>query len=242
VADVFDIALLGYAGSEIARQRFAAAQAAAVRMETWTDFRSWHAGLPRSEARRLYFDTRKVPVSEARARAASASTRADDMLTRLGSGQPLTRAGQAFDVRFPNASRWVGVGGRVIGVAGVAYDGIEFVQAARTGDTEGMVTNGLSMVGTGMMMTGNPVLMGVGAVMVGGVLIYENWDAISEFAGNAADWTGDRLDDAGGWAGDRLDDAGGWAGDRLDDAGGWAGDRLGDAGDLAGSFVSSVWP
>ncbi len=42
-----------------------------------------------------------------------------------------------------------------------------------------------------MLMTANPVVAGVGAALVVGVTVYENWDTISGWAESGADAAGD---------------------------------------------------
>jgi hypothetical protein len=225
VADVADVSMLAYAGTQIARHRFSAARAAAVTMESWTSFRARHAALPRAEARALYFATRKAPVRAAQVSAARSTAAAARHIDNVRTGNP---AGLR-----PGVQRFVGPAMRGVGWAGMAYDGAELAatwhDAYENGwtaeHTESTVTNTLSLVGTGLMMSGNPVTIAIGAVLVGGVLIYENWDAISDWAGDAAEWTGDAFESAGDWAGDRVDDVG----DALGDAGEAIGDGLSDA-------------
>ena len=64
-----------------------------------------------------------------------------------------------------------------------------------------------------------------------GNYVYDHWDDISEFAGNAVDWTGDRISDVG----EGLETARDWAGDQLTSAG----ESLGDAADTVGGVISS---
>jgi uncharacterized protein YukE len=118
-------------------------------------------------------------------------------------------------------------------VTGGGYDG------ARGWATRGFGLAGAA--GAGAIMLGvatGPVGLAVagGAVLAYGAwslgnYVYDHWDDISDFAGRAADWTGDRVADVG----EGLSNAAGWAGDRLSDAG----DALGDAADSVGGVLKS---
>jgi uncharacterized protein YukE len=108
-------------------------------------------------------------------------------------------------------------------VTGGGYDG------ARGWATRGFGLAGAA--GAGAIMLGvatGPIGLAVagGAVLAYGAwslgnYVYDHWDDITDFAGRAADWTGDRIADVG----EGLSNAADWAGDRLSDAG----DALGDA-------------
>jgi hypothetical protein len=103
---------------------------------------------------------------------------------------------------------------------GGGYDGARG-WATRAFGAAGLAGSGAIMLG----LASNPIGWAVagGAVLAYGAwslgnFVYDNWDNITEFAGKAADWTGERLSEARDWAGDRLSDARDWAGDRLSDA------------------------
>lgn len=118
-------------------------------------------------------------------------------------------------------------------VTGGGYDG------ARGWATRGFGAAGA--IGAGALLTGalasNPVGWAIagGAVLAYGAwslgnYVYDNWDSITEFAGNAAEWTGDRIADVG----EGLSTATDWAGDQLSSAG----ESLGDAADAVGGVIS----
>jgi uncharacterized protein YukE len=103
---------------------------------------------------------------------------------------------------------------------GGGYDGARG-WATRAFGAAGLAGSGAIMLG----LASNPIGWAVagGAVLAYGAwslgnFVYDNWDNITEFAGKAADWTGERLSEARDWAGDRLSDARDWASDRLSDA------------------------
>lgn len=111
-----------------------------------------------------------------------------------------------------------------------------------TGDIAGLVSSGGGLLAAAGVISLGPVgagiLIGAGLVSAG-VMIYRNWDDISNFftntvpdaLGTAADWTGDRLEDLGNLAGDVTSDVGDWAGDVASDVGDWAGGVASDVGD-----------
>ena len=52
-----------------------------------------------------------------------------------------------------------------------------------------------------MMLTSNPVIAGMGAAIVVGVVVYEKWDTISGWADSTADAIGDGVSSVVGGAG-----------------------------------------
>lgn len=118
-------------------------------------------------------------------------------------------------------------------VTGGGYDGARG-WATRAFGAAGLAGSGAIMLG----LASNPVGWAVagGAVLAYGAwslgnFVYDHGDDITEFAGKAADWTGDRIADIG----EGLSAARDWAGDRLSDAG----DALGDAADTVGGIIES---
>ncbi|MGH3665514.1 MAG: hypothetical protein ACRDU8_05405 [Egibacteraceae bacterium] len=111
----------------------------------------------------------------------------------LHTNRPLSRYGRGVRNFMTNTrtGRLVSTGGRVLGGAGTVLAGVDTVNAIYEGDTERAVTSGLSTVGGALMMTANPVGVTAGAVIVTGVLIYENWDTISDWGEGAVDAVGD---------------------------------------------------
>lgn len=126
----------------------------------------------------------------------------------------------------------------------VLSGGIDMVTGGGYDGARGWATRGFGaagMLGGGAIMLGlasNPVGWAIagGAVLAYGAwslgnYVYDHWDDISEFAGNAVDWTGDRISDVG----EGLETARDWAGDQLTSAG----ESLGDAADTVGGVISS---
>lgn len=119
-------------------------------------------------------------------RRALARTRATAHLG-LRTNAPVTQAGTRINQAL-SASRAGSVlryGSRSLGVAGVGLGVVDTMQAAATGDVEGAVVGGLSTVGGVLLLSGNPVTMGAGAVIVVGVMVYDNWDTISSWGSSA---------------------------------------------------------
>ena len=112
-------------------------------------------------------------------------------------------------------------GGGYDGARGWATRGFGIAGAAGAGTLMASSAGFLAALGpVGVAVAGGAVLA-YGAWSVGN-LVYDNWDEIKEFTGNAVGWAGDRLDDAVD-AGSRAVD---WGRDRLADAG----EKLEDAG------------
>lgn len=95
---------------------------------------------------------------------------------------PVTRAGQQVQTFLTDtrAGRNLARGGRALGVAGVGLSGVNAVTAAVDGDVEGALTNGLATAGGAMMVFGGPVGVAAGATLTAGVIVYENWDTITD--------------------------------------------------------------
>jgi hypothetical protein len=116
--------------------------------------------------------------------------------TGLRTNAPVTRLGTSVG-RFMNdtrAGRALTTGTRRLGVAGGIISVADTAAAIAEGDTERAVTSGLAAVGTGLMLTPNPITFGAGAAITAGVLVYENWDTITDWGGAVADGAGDVYD------------------------------------------------
>jgi hypothetical protein len=113
--------------------------------------------------------------------------------TGMRTNGPLTRFGSRVDdfLSDTRTGRGLRTAGRGLGIAGVGLGGFNTIESIREGDTEGAVVNGLSTVGGALMLTGNPVTMGIGAAITVGVLVYDNWDAISDVGAAAVDTVAD---------------------------------------------------
>ena len=127
------------------------------------------------------------------------------------------------------------VTGAMDAVTGGGYDGARG-WATRGFGLAGAAGGGALLASSAGLIALGPVGAGIaGAAVLGygawtlGNYVYDHWDDITEFAGNAADWAAD-------WAGDRFDDAVGAA----SDAAGWAGDRLSDAADFGKDAVDTL--
>ena len=112
------------------------------------------------------------------------------------------------------------VTGTMDAVSGGGYDGARG-WATRGFGLAGAAGGGALLASSAGLIALGPVGAGIaGAAVLGygawalGNYVYDHWDDITEFVGNAADWAGDRFDDVVGAA----SDAAGWASDRLDDA------------------------
>lgn len=100
--------------------------------------------------------------------------------TRVGDLMTTTRGGQALRSA-----------GRGLGFAGVAIGAWDTVDDVVEGDYENAVVSGLGTAGSIMLMSGNPVVMGAGAVITVGVVVYDNWDTITDFGGDVVDGLAD---------------------------------------------------
>ena len=134
------------------------------------------------------------------------------------------------------------VTGTMDAVTGGGYDGARG-WATRGFGAAGAVGGGALVASSMGLVALTPVGLGIAAAAVLGYgawslgnYVYDHWDDITEFAGNAVDWAGERFNDAVDFAGDATQ----WAGDRLDDASAWAGDRLDDAADFGKSAVDTL--
>ena len=119
--------------------------------------------------------------------------RARDSRHALRTNRALTGPGRSVQdfLKKPGVGRALKAGGTGLSVVGGALSTVDAVAAAADGDTERAVTSGLSAAGSFMLITPNPVIAGVGAALVVGVAVYENWDTISGWAESGADAVGD---------------------------------------------------
>lgn len=136
--------------------------------------------LPRREIRSLQRQKyRELKKARARLRGARAGS-----VDALHSNRPVTGVGQRVRTFMTTSrtGRVISRGGRVLGVAGTLVAAADTGMAIYEGDTERAVTSGLATAGGALMLTANPVGIGVGAAIVVGVTVYENWDTISGWA------------------------------------------------------------
>jgi hypothetical protein len=116
--------------------------------------------------------------------------------TGLRTNAPVTRVGTSVNrfVTDTRAGRALRAGSRRLGYAGAALSAYDTFGAIREGDTGRAATSALSTLGTGLMLTPNPIFFGAGAAITAGVLVYENWDTITDWGGAVADQAGDVYD------------------------------------------------
>jgi hypothetical protein len=140
--------------------------------------------LRRSQVRQVqkqrYRELKKQRTTLARTRAtARLGLRTNAPVTQAG-----TRVNQALSAS--RAGQALRHGSRALGGAGVALGAYDTFDAFQDGDYQRMATSGLSTVGGVLLLSGNPVTMGAGAVIVVGVMVYDNWDTISSWGSSAA--------------------------------------------------------
>lgn len=113
----------------------------------------------------------------------------DDARWALRSHRPVTGLGghvRTFLNTTP-AGRTLTVGSRALGGAGALLSAADAVAAFQEQDYERTATSGLLAGGGALMLFPNPVTAGIGATVVVGVTIYDNWDTISGWADDAWD-------------------------------------------------------
>lgn len=155
---------------------------------------------------------------------------------RLPSGGVAPRGGATIEVPRGRTNLWntgrtsgIKVAARTAGfwrslgiVGGVAATGLDVVNIASQGNPvdafredpagygEDLASLAFNASLTAAMVAPGPWTLGavaVTGVIYGGLLIYNNWDTITETVGEAVDWCGDRLDDLAGGAVDAIADS-----------------------------------
>lgn len=144
----------------------------------------------------------------------------DDMARLAGvthSGQDVTRAGQAsllkvgkaggFKAAAKTAGLWRGAG--IVGSAGATAFSIANIatmdhakewEKSKAGYLANYAEVGFNASLTAAMVAPNPVTIGLAVgtgIVYGGLKVVEHWDDITEGAGKAADWVGDKASDIG---------------------------------------------
>ncbi|GAA2621928.1 PE-PGRS family protein [Streptomyces vastus] len=145
----------------------------------------------------------------------------DDMARLHGgvthSGQQVTRAGQAslwkvgkaggFKAAAKTAGLWRGAG--IVGSAGATAFSIANIatmdhakewEKSKAGYLANYAEVGFNASLTAAMVAPNPVTIGLAVgtgIVYGGLKVVEHWDDITEGAGKAADWVGDKASDIG---------------------------------------------
>jgi hypothetical protein len=132
--------------------------------------------------------------------------------------------------RYGGLLRWAGVGGGLLatgfGIADLVSQGnpVDAFNNDPSGYSVDVTSTLFSAAMTATLIAPNPVTAGI-AVVAGvaylGVLVWDNWDTITEWAGNAWDWTTDAWDAnvlAGNIAWDVTSDLAGAGWDAMTDA------------------------
>ncbi|MFH9003600.1 PE-PGRS family protein [Streptomyces afghaniensis] len=145
----------------------------------------------------------------------------DDMARMYGglthSGQQVTRAGQAslwkvgkaggFRAAAKTAGLWRGAG--IVGSAGATVFSVANIatmdhakewKKSKAGYLANYAEAGFNASLTAAMVAPNPVTVGLAVgtgIVYGGLKVVEHWDDITEGAGKAADWVGDKASDIG---------------------------------------------
>ncbi|GGV69544.1 hypothetical protein GCM10010294_26610 [Streptomyces griseoloalbus] len=145
----------------------------------------------------------------------------DDMARVYGglthSGQAVTRAGQAslwtvgkaggFGAAAKTAGLWRGAG--IVGSAGATAFSVANIatmdhakewEKSKAGYLANYAEVGFNASLTAAMVAPNPVTIGLAVgtgIVYGGLKVVEHWDDITEGAGKAADWVGDKASDIG---------------------------------------------
>lgn len=183
--------------------------------------------LRRAGLERIWHDT----LADARhvlGRGPSPASAADDAASWLG------RAVASY--RTSRLGAVTRIGGTALGVVGAGVGVLAAVDGFQEGDTEKMVTNGLGAVAGAAMMTGIPPVQLAGAVVTGGLLVYEYREELA---------TGARAVGRGISSGARAVAGGARAvtdavGDHVRQQVETAGRVVGGVGDMAGAAASFV--
>lgn len=144
--------------------------------------------MPRRDIRQVQLDKYRALK---RTRARWRNVRADS-LNAVRGNRPLTRFGERVrSLMETRTGRVVSTGGRVLGVAGAALSFADAGAGIYEGNTERAITGTIAGVGGVLLLTSNPVTVGIGAVVVVGVTVYENWDTITDWGASAVDTVSD---------------------------------------------------
>lgn len=99
----------------------------------------------------------------------------------------------------------------------------------------------LSAVGTAIggivSILGGPITIAIAAAIAIGVLLYKNWDTITEAAGKLGKWIGEKWDDIKKATGDAWDNVKKWTSDKWNEAK----KSISDTADSIGTKVSTKW-
>lgn len=144
---------------------------------------------------------------------------------------PLGALGEALDPRLWSrlpqvtslldegsaVSRTLGTVGKALGPIGVGFGAFTTVNDIVEGNYDRAAYDGvMTSLGAAALLTPPPISIGLGIAAGGmavGQLVYDNWDTITDFTGDAVDWAGDVAGDVGDFAGDVAGDVGDFAGD-----------------------------
>lgn len=112
-----------------------------------------------------------------------------DARSAVHTNRPITGVGRRVRTFLDTTrtGRTLRVGSKALGGVGAVLAGADAVAAYNEQDYERTATSGLLAAGGALMLTANPVTAGIGATLVVGVTVYENWDTVSGWAGDAWD-------------------------------------------------------
>lgn len=143
------------------------------------------ARMPRAEIRAVqlakYRELKKTRRGLLRRSAAARSA--------LRANRPITGFGGRIRTFLDTTrgGRILRVGSKGLGGLGAVLAGTDALAAYKEQDYERTATSGLMAAGGALMLTANPLTAGIGATIIVGVTVYENWDTISDWADSAWD-------------------------------------------------------
>jgi hypothetical protein len=155
--------------------------------------------------------------------------------------------------RVPPWLRSVGrIGGKVLIPVGAALDIHALTSPSSSWADRGFAASGLTALGIGGLaalgVISSPILIGVG--IVAGIAsvgygIYKLWEeygeAITEWLGNAWNWTTDRIAAGWNWTTDQIGAGWNWTTDQVGAGWDWTTDQVGAGWDWATDQASSGW-
>lgn len=156
-----------------------------------------------------------------------------DVLSTIGDW--LSEHGKGFSDFVIALGTFAGVVGGIIAVGTAIETFVGFLgglAAIITG--AGGVTGA---IGSLVAILGGPITIAIAAAIAIGVLLYKNWDEITEAAGKLGKWIGEKWDDIKKATGDAWDNVKKWTSDKWNDAK----KSISDTADSIGTKVSTKW-
>ena len=99
-------------------------------------------------------------------------------LTGLADREAVTAIGKWYQATFPRLAGATKGVGRVSGVFFTGMEAIQLIDAMTRGDITDVSRHALGLAAGVLLLCSNPIFIGVGAVILTGLLIYDNWDWI----------------------------------------------------------------